>query len=111
MNRSATKPTLNFNPYRVSPGPQLDAHIHSEILKKSFEQQYPEYSTDNKAADVVRQHLQRHCGISVTVGRTSTAARSWFARYEIDKGNPTEALGETYAIAICRLAILRSQRI
>jgi hypothetical protein len=54
--------------------------------------------------------LELRFGHSIIAGQKN-GLRQWFARYEIDKGNPTAVMADTYAVAICRLAILRLRRI
>jgi hypothetical protein len=44
---------------------------------------------------------------SVVVGHTSLPGRTWFARYERDAMDGTEVFADTFALAICRLALLR----
>lgn len=114
MSRLPSSPHPNdssFDPFRAAPGRELDAHIHHQILKQPLSSIYPSYSTDPSAANVLRKHLEASKGLRITVGKTATHPSSWFARYEIDKGNPTEVLADSYPAAICRLAILRSNRV
>jgi hypothetical protein len=44
---------------------------------------------------------------SVVVGRTGLPGRTWFARYERNAMDGTEVFANTFALAICRLALLR----
>ena len=43
----------------------------------------------------------------IIVGRTSLAGRTWFARYERNAMDGTEVFANTFALAVCRLALLR----
>ena len=97
--------------YQASAGRELDAYIHHRVLRQALSNNYPRYSTDIAAAQQLRLELQSGFGIRVIVGPTSLAAKPWFARYEVDRGNPTEVLAETLPLAICRLAVLRSQHV
>jgi hypothetical protein len=44
---------------------------------------------------------------AVIVGRTTLPGRTWFARYERNQMDGTEVFADTFALAICRLALLR----
>ncbi len=104
-------PTKPFNPYEIPAGRELDAYIHHQILKSPLSRDYPRYSTDSLSADKLKRRIEADYGLGIVCGRSTLADKSWFARYEIDAGNPTEVLAETYPLAICRLAILRSRRV
>jgi hypothetical protein len=100
-----------FDPFHAPAGKELDAHIHYRILKQALTPECPRYSTDSEAAEILRRYIESAFGVRVVSGRTSTSKLPWFARYEIDQGNPTEVLGDTYPVVICRLAILRANRV
>lgn len=99
-----------LNPYELAAGPELDAAIHCEILGLPESGVYPSYSTNPKEAENVRRHIETKYGIAIFAGKTNIAEKPWFARYEMEIGNPTEVLAETYSLAICRLAFLRARR-
>jgi hypothetical protein len=99
---------LQIDPYKADPGPELDAVIHLRLMKLSVPAgPCPPYSTDKDTAKRVLSVL-RTGKPSVIVGRTSLeGGRSWFARYERTAINGTEVFGDTFALAVCRLALLR----
>jgi hypothetical protein len=99
------------NPYHAPAGRELDLHIHCHILKRDADEQCPRYSTDSKQADELKRRVEEDFHIKIVTGTTGIRGKQWFARYEIDKGNPTEALAETYPLAICRLVMLRTSRV
>jgi hypothetical protein len=96
-----------FDPYSIQAGRELDALIHHRVLKQALSHSYPRYSSDSKAADQVKRMIEAEYGNASVTGTTEIRAQRWFARYELELGNPTEALAETYPLAICRLALLR----
>ena len=100
----------HIDPYQASAGPELDAAIHLEVLGKPFDERPPAYSTDPEQAEELRRIIETEYGSPVTSGRTAIRGKRWFARYEVDPGNPTEVLAETYALAISRLALLRMNK-
>lgn len=95
------------NPYSIEAGPELDALIQHQVLKAPSAHANPCYSTDSKAADSLRYIIESQYKNRFVTGTTNTYTRTWFARYEVQPGNPTEVLAETYPLAICRLALLR----
>jgi hypothetical protein len=99
---------LQIDPYKAEPGPELDAVIHLRLLKLSvLAGPCPAYSTDKDTAKRVLSVL-RTGKPSVVVGRTSLEGRrSWFARYERNAMDGTEVFADTFALAVCRLALLR----
>lgn len=103
--------TDGMDPFHLPAGSELDAHIHHCFLKQALSRECPAYSTDAAAAEIVRKHLEREYRGRIVTGRTTMSKSPWFARYEIDRGNPTEVLAETYPLAICRLAVLRVNRV
>jgi hypothetical protein len=100
----------HIDPYQASAGPELDAAIHHDALGKPRHEPPPPYSTDSARAEELKRIIETHFGSPVISGRTSIRGKRWFARYEIDPGNPTEVLAETYALAISRLALLRMNK-
>jgi hypothetical protein len=95
------------DPYKAEPGPELDALIHQRVMKNRGEVQLcPAYSSDDKAAKRVLTVL-RSGRPSVIVGRTSLPGRTWYARFERDTRDGTEVFADSFALAICRLALLR----
>jgi hypothetical protein len=100
-----------LNPYEVLAGHELDAYVHQHVLKKPLNHQIPKYSTDAGEADQLRREIERQGRVKIVVGQTSSRRKLWFARYELQTGNPTEVLAEDYSLAICRLAILLARRL
>jgi hypothetical protein len=99
-----------LNPYELMAGRELDAAVHQEIFGLPYDDACPGYSTEAIEADKLRKWIEATYSISVFTGRTHIPGKTWFARYEMDLGNPTEVIAETYALAICRLAFLRVRR-
>jgi hypothetical protein len=98
---------MEDDPYRVEAGPELDAIIHGRLMRRTVAAgPCPGYSTDDKLAKQVLSTL-RMGKPSVIVGRTSLPGRTWFARYERNAMDGTEVFANSFALAICRLALLR----
>jgi hypothetical protein len=98
---------MQRDPYQVEAGPELDAIIHVRLMKQALgSEPCPAYSTEDKLARRVLSKL-RTGRPSFIVGRTSLEGRTWFARYERNTMDGTEVFASTYALAICRLALLR----
>jgi len=96
-----------IDPYSIQSGRDLDALIHLRILKKACNNARPCYSTDRKAADELKRAIETTYGTPIVTGTTEMREPRWFARYETERGNPTEVLAETYPLAVCRLVLLR----
>jgi hypothetical protein len=109
-NRMSASSIKSSNPYHVAAGRDLDAYIHGEILKNGPTKSCPNYSTELKDADALRRSIEAKHKMKIVSGKT-LAGKVWFARYEIDTGNPTEVHAETYPLAICRLVLLRVKRV
>ena len=100
---------MQTNPYKADAGPGLDAVIHVRVMNQSVSGgPCPAYSTEDKLAKRVLSKL-RTGQPAVIVGRTSLVGRTWFARYERNAMDGTEVFASTFALAICRLALLRLQ--
>ncbi|MBI4657813.1 MAG: hypothetical protein HY735_03000 [Verrucomicrobia bacterium] len=99
----------NVSPYGVSASGELDAWIHVRVLRNPPSPVYPAYSTNPDEATRLRKAFEERFGLRVTIGRTQIKEASWFARYETDLGNPTEVIADTYPLAMCRLAVLRTK--
>lgn len=98
---------VNGDPYKAQAGPDLDAIIHLRLMKQPVSNEpYPAYSTEDRLANRVLSKL-RTGQPSVIVGRTQLEGRTWFARYERNVMDGTEVFASTFALAICRLALLR----
>jgi hypothetical protein len=98
---------MQSDPYKVQAGPELDAIIHLRLMNQSaLNGSCPAYSTEDKLAKLVLSKL-RTGQPSVIVGRTQLEGRTWFARYERNAMDGTEVFASTFALAICRLALLR----
>jgi hypothetical protein len=98
---------MQSDPYKAQAGPELDAVIHVRLMDQSVANRpCPAYSTEDKLARRVLSKL-RAGWPSVIVGRTQLEGRTWFARYERNAMDGTEVFASTFALAICRLALLR----
>jgi hypothetical protein len=98
---------MQNDPYKAQAGPELDAVIHLRLMNQSVSDgPCPGYSTDDKFAKRVLFKL-RTGQPSVIIGRTQLEGRTWFARYERNAMDGTEVFASTFALAICRLALLR----
>jgi hypothetical protein len=95
------------DPYRTSAGPELDAAIHVRVMHMSPAELCPAYSSDDAEAKRVLSTL-RAGRESIVFGRTDLAGRTWFARYETNAMDGTEVFADTFALAICRLALLHA---
>lgn len=95
----------DIDPYRMPAGPQLDELIHTRVMGLS-DREYLPYSTDEKAAKRVLARIKADSGRTVVVGKTALRTARYFARYESDPSDGTEALAETLPLAICRLALI-----
>jgi len=96
------------DPYSIQSGRELDALIHFQVFNKPWHLAAPCYSTDRKTADELKRDLESKYGTPIVTGKTAMRVPLWFARYEVEPGNPTEVLAETYPLAISRLAVLRA---
>jgi hypothetical protein len=99
-------PLVKFDPFNAPAGRELDAFIHHQVLCRPLSANYPEYSTEPAVAHGLRNDLQRLYGYPIIAGQTN-GLRRWFARCAISSGDPTEVIADTYALAVCRLALLR----
>ena len=98
---------MQDDPYRITAGAELDEVIHGRVMEKAVGARiYPAYSTDDKVAKQLLSRI-RTGKTRVVVGRTSLVGRTWFARYEGNAMDGTEVFADTFALAICRLALLR----
>ena len=98
---------MQSDPYKALAGPELDAFIHVRLMNRSVSSTpCPAYSTEDKLAKVVLSKL-RTDQPSVIVGRTELEGRAWFARYERNAMDGIEVFASTFALAVCRLALLR----
>jgi hypothetical protein len=97
-----------LNPYHVPPGPELDGYIHQVVLHEIGP--CPSYSSRTSDANLLKRWIEEKYDLKITIGKSTVSKKPWFARYEIDEGNPTEVLAETYPLVICRLVLLRVMR-
>ncbi len=98
---------MENDPYKAQAGPELDAIIHVRLMNQlASNQACPAYSTEDKPAKRVLSKLKTG-QTTVIVGRTELEGRTWFARYERRAAYGTEVFAGTFALAICRLALLR----
>jgi hypothetical protein len=93
------------NPYKVPPGAELDDEIHRSLFAEDSGTP-PSYSTDDKVAEKVRVKLKSLYRYPIVTGHTKTRPRKFYARFESGPSTSTEVLAETFALAICRLALV-----
>ncbi len=96
------------NPYFLSSGVELDEKVHLQVFGLKETNDCPDYSVSQKMAERVRVKLVKRFKIPIVFGETSirTRDRRFFARWETDPSTSTEVLAESIPLAICRLAIL-----
>ena len=99
-----------INPYRVPAGRQLDSLIHQEIFGNDGTSMIPNYSTEESAADEVKDRLKVLYKYRIITGTTRIPGKRWFARQESGPSTSTEVVAEAYPLAICRLALVLSQK-
>jgi hypothetical protein len=97
-----------INPYQVPAGPELDELIHERIFRESSNAL--SYSTSMKFADKLRARIKTLYGCRVVVGETQLRAKPYFARFESGPSTSTEVLADSVPLALCRLALLLSER-
>lgn len=98
---------MQKDPYTTEAGPELDALIHERLMNQpATAGACPAYSTDDKLAKEVLSKLRKGRP-SFIVGHTDLPGKTWFARYERNAMDGTEVFADTYALAVCRLALLR----
>jgi hypothetical protein len=97
------------NPYKAEPGVDLDRQIHQIFFPNNSSSPAP-YSTDDKAAEKVRNRLKSLYRYPVVTGQTQTRPRHFYARFESGPSTSTEVLADTYPLAICRLALIVSAK-
>ena len=98
---------MSDDPYRAEPSPELDVFIHTRLMKlEASAEGCPPYSTEDKFAERVLSRLKKGRS-TVVIGRTSLKGRTWFARYEKNVMDGTEVFADTFALAVCRLALLQ----
>jgi hypothetical protein len=95
------------NPYEIPAGPELDRLVHRQVMEE-MDSEPPAYSSDEKASRRVLARVKALGGTRVVVGQTALRKKRWFARYESNSSDGTEVLAETLPLAICRLALLRT---
>ena len=109
-NVSYTIRALQFgNPYKAGPGAELDRWLHNYFFSNTSQEPLP-YSTDDKAADKLRARMNSFYGSRVDTGTTRVQSARYFARLESGPSTSTETLAATYALAICRLALVVALR-
>ncbi|MHB8522819.1 MAG: hypothetical protein ACYDH9_18945 [Limisphaerales bacterium] len=96
----------HLDPYRIPAGPELDALVHQWLCGSAGSIPSPAYSTEDNLARKVELRLRQVATADVVTGKARMRVRRWFARYETDPSTGTEVLADTYALAVCRLALL-----
>ena len=99
-----------INPYTISPGSELDDLIHERLFGGNSSQETLAYSTEVNLADKVKARMKSLYGHKVVTGETRSRQKRYFARLDDDPSTSTEVLADTYPLAICRLALLLSER-
>ncbi|HEV8542734.1 MAG TPA: hypothetical protein VGR78_10120 [Verrucomicrobiae bacterium] len=93
-----------LNPYKASAGAELDTLIHENFFAAAGETM--PYSTDNSAAEKLRNRLKSLYGFPIETGQTRSRRPTFFARFDNGPSTSTEVLAENYPLAICRLALV-----
>jgi len=86
----------------------LDALIHERIFGESNSP--VSYSTSEKFTDRLKARIKASYGCRVVTGETQLRTRPYFARFESGPSTSTEVLAESIPLALCRLALLLSER-
>lgn len=92
------------NPYKATAGAELDCVLSKAFFADEACDLVRSFSQDAGAAEVLKKKLERRYKASVITGRSR--GKYFFARLDTDPSTCTEALGETYALAIARLALV-----
>jgi hypothetical protein len=92
------------NPYKAVAGREVDHLICQRFLPSS--DHYFSFSTDQSAAERLKRLIEERYKAKVVTGRLHVAGRPHFARLETGPSTSTEATGETYALAMSRLALV-----
>lgn len=90
------------NPYKAPAGPELDQRLNQVFFLGELDEALS-FSTNRKAAELLKRKLENQFKHKVVVGNTSWG-RGFFARLETDPSTSVEALGDTYELALARLA-------
>jgi hypothetical protein len=97
----------HINAYKIPSGPGLDLRIHQEILGLHDTENVPAYSTDDQVAKLVVKSIRKNCSRALATGTTHIKGGTWhFARYGSDPSTSTEVLSESFALSVCRLALV-----
>jgi hypothetical protein len=99
-----------INPYKFPAGTELDGLIHERLFVENSKGQPLNYSSSIQLADKVKAKVKSLYGHPVVAGETKSRPKRFFARFENDPSTSTEVLAETYPLAICRLALLLSEK-
>lgn len=96
------------NPYFMVAGADLDVMIHLQVFGDKNHNECPLYSVNPSMAKRVQVKLINRFKIDIVTGETTLKipARRFFARWETGPSTSTEVLAESIPLAICRLAIL-----
>lgn len=97
----------HIDAYRIPSGPELDLRIHQEILGIDDTENVPPYSTDDQLAKLVLKSIRKRRSRTFKTGTTHIKGGTWFfARYGTDPSTSTEVLSESFALSVCRLALV-----
>ena len=95
------------DPYRIPAGPGLDLRIHREVFEKTDSSDVPHYSTSDRLAKTVLKQIRSKRSRAFAIGTTTIREATWhYARYGSDPSTSTEVLSESYALSVCRLALV-----
>ena len=96
------------NPYKASAGPEIDAALNNAY----FNGQDPvaAFSTDPASAKSLVTKIEAIHRKKVIIGQTRTRPPRHFARLETDPSTSTEAMAESYPLAVARLALVLAMR-
>jgi hypothetical protein len=97
-----------INPYKIPAGQELDALVHERIFNRTSDPL--DYSTNLNNADKLRLRIKSLYGHGVTTGQTRLRRQPYFARFESGPSTSTEVLAESLPLALCRLALLLSEK-
>ena len=98
------------NPYRAVAGEELDRLIHQKLFAESPSGGCPPYSTDETASLAVVTKLRKMFHIPLVTGKTHSRPVRFFARWDSGPSTSTEVLAETLPLAVCRLALIVSDK-
>src|SRR5438552_3652425 len=100
---------MQNNPYKAVVGSSLDLEL-SNAYRTALETGVRAYSSEVKAANVLKARIETTYEADVITGQTRTRPALYFARLETDASTSTETTAETYPLAISRLGLVLAWR-